>query len=82
MSTCEVVVSNIFSKYDNPIAEIVHISCKYSSSIHAMVENRSVNLKSIMGIMAVKWDEGMKLAIQAEGSDEKEAVEALKDFLA
>lgn len=81
MSTCEVVVSNIFSKYDNPIAELVHISCKYSSTLYAVVDNHSVNLKSIMGIMAVKWDEGMKLEIRAEGSDEKEAVEDVKSFL-
>lgn len=78
----DVEVANIFAKYNNPIAEIVQKACTFESEIHAYAGTKRVNLKSIMGIMAFDWSEGMQVSIQAEGSDEEDAVSSIQSFLA
>ena len=43
--------------------------------------NRRINAKSIMGIMAFNPSKGMTVNIVAEGSDEEEALDAMEKFL-
>ena len=81
MTKKEVKLSNLFAKYQNPIAELVHIACKHNSSIVAVTGNHKVNLKSIMGVMAISWDEGQVIEISAEGNDEEDAVSEISKFL-
>ncbi len=81
MYTKEVVVGNIFEKYDNPIAEVVQKACGHESVIHVQSGSRRVNMKSIMGIMAVKWNEGATVEISAEGADAEAAVEEICSYL-
>ena len=44
-------------------------------------DNRKINAKSIMGIMAFNPTSGMSVNIVADGSDEKEALVAMEKFL-
>ena len=44
-------------------------------------ENRRINAKSIMGIMAFNPTEGMSIDIVTEGDDEQEALAAIEKFL-
>ena len=76
-----VKVADIFSKYSNPIAQIVQNACAYESEIHAQASNRRVNLKSIMGIMAFECKTGMEVEVEAEGADAEEAVNAICSYL-
>ncbi len=80
MSKKEIVVSNV-SKYDNPIAELVQVACRYDSNIILESNDRKINAKSIMGIMAFNPSKGMTVSIVAEGEDEKEALLAMERFL-
>ena len=43
--------------------------------------NRRINAKSIMGIMAFNPSKGMTVNIVAEGSDEEKALVAMEKFL-
>lgn len=80
MSRKEVVVSNV-SKYDNPIAELVQVACRYDSNITLESNDRRINAKSIMGIMAFNPSKGMTVNIVADGNDEEEALLAMEKFL-
>ena len=80
MSKKEIVVSNV-SKYDNPIAELVQVACRYDSNITLESNDRKINAKSIMGIMAFNPSDGMSVDIVTEGSDEQEALVAIEKFL-
>lgn len=80
MSKKEIVVSNV-SKYDNPIAELVQVACRYDSNITLESNDRKINAKSIMGIMAFNPSKGMTVNIVAEGKDEEEALLAMEKFL-
>lgn len=82
MNTKEVVVENVEKKHDNPIAELVQVACQFESQITLESDNRKINAKSIMGIMAFNPSKGMKINIVADGSDEQEAIEAMTRFLA
>lgn len=80
MSRKEIIVSNV-SMYDNPIAELVQIACRFDSNITLESNDRRINAKSIMGIMAFNPSKGMTVNIVAEGNDEKEALLAMERFL-
>ena len=81
MSTKEVVVSNVAERHSNPVAELVQVACRFESEIILESNNRHINAKSIMGIMAFNPSEGMSVDIVAEGSDEQEALLAIEKFL-
>ncbi|MCD7709475.1 MAG: HPr family phosphocarrier protein [Clostridiales bacterium] len=81
MSKKKVVVSNVVEGHDNPIAELVQVACRYDSNIMLESNNRRINAKSIMGIMAFNPSEGMSVDIVTEGTDEKEALNAIEKFL-
>ncbi len=81
MSSKEVVVSDVNKKHENPIAELVQVACRFDSNITLVSEDRRINAKSIMGIMAFNPSYGMTIHIEAEGKDESEALEAMEQFL-
>ena len=64
-----------------PIAMLVQIASRHESSIHLVAEGKKVNAKSIMGMMSMALSQGETVTIVAEGSDEKEAVEHISDYL-
>ena len=82
MSSKEVVVSDVSREHENPIAELVQVACQFDSNIVLENDNRKINAKSIMGIMAFNPTRGMTVNIVADGSDEQEALVAMEKFLA
>ena len=81
MSNKEVVVSDASREHENPIAELVQVACQFDSNIVLENDNRKINAKSIMGIMAFNPTRGMTVNIVADGSDEQEALVAMEKFL-
>ena len=69
MSKKNVIVSNVSEGHDNPIAELVQVACQFDSDIMLESDNRRINAKSIMGIMAFN------------PSDEEAALDAIEKFL-
>ena len=57
------------------------MDCRFDSTITLESNNRRINAKSIMGIMAFNPSEGMSVDIVTEGSDEQEALLAIEKFL-
>lgn len=64
-----------------PIALLVQEASKYESKIYIQLGDRKVNAKSIMGMMSLGLDNGDKLEVSAEGTDEQAAVEGIENFL-
>ena len=73
----EVIVSDVSKKHDNPIAELVQVACCFDSEIILESNNRKINAKSIMGIMAFN----PTVDIVVDGKDEEEALQAMEKFL-
>ena len=81
MSRKEIVVSNVSEEHSNPIAELVQVACRFDSDITLESNNRRINAKSIMGIMALNPSKDMVLHIEAEGDDAVAAADVVENFL-
>lgn len=62
-------------------AELVQVAWRFDSEIILESDNRRINAKSIMGIMAFNPSKGMTVNIEANGRDEEEALDAMEKFL-
>ncbi|WP_062354338.1 HPr family phosphocarrier protein [Bacillus kwashiorkori] len=65
-----------------PAALFVQEANRFSADIFIERDGKNVNAKSIMGLMSMAIGSGAEITIKAEGSDAKEAVEALEQFVA
>ena len=81
MSKKSIVVTKVCEGHDNPIAELVQVACKFDSEITLESDNRKINAKSIMGIMAFNPSDGMSVDIVTKGDDEQEALVAIENFI-
>lgn len=71
---------NVPGIHARPAAVLVQRASLFKSMIQIGNSRLMVNAKSIMGVMMLAAETGTELTIRAEGSDEREAVEALKQL--
>lgn len=64
-----------------PATLLVQAASKFNSDINIEYKGKSVNLKSIMGVMSLGVGQGSDVTISAEGADEKEAMEAIVETM-
>ncbi|MGP3560748.1 phosphocarrier protein HPr [Geobacillus sp. BK01] len=65
-----------------PATILVQTASKFNSEIQLEYNGKTVNLKSIMGVMSLGIPKGATIKITAEGADAAEAMAALTDTLA
>jgi phosphotransferase system HPr (HPr) family protein len=63
------------------IGLLVQVAGQYKSELHLQMENKKINLKSIMGVISIGRLTGNEVTISANGNDEEAAVDAVSDFL-
>lgn len=81
MLSKKVVVKNKTGLHARPAALFVQTAGRFLSDITVEKDNKKVNAKSIMGIMALGVSQGEEIIITARGEDEKEAIETLIDLV-
>jgi phosphocarrier protein HPr len=64
-----------------PATTLVNQAGQFSSDITLDYNGKSVNLKSIMGVMSLGIQSGAEITIKAVGSDADEAIAALEDVM-
>ena len=64
-----------------PIAMIVQVASQYESSIYVDADEKRVNAKSIMGMMTLGLNSGLKVVVTADGPDEAQAVDGIEAYL-
>ncbi|XBG77919.1 phosphocarrier protein HPr [Enterococcus cecorum] len=64
-----------------PATLLVQTASKFASDINLEYKGKSVNLKSIMGVMSLGVGKGADVTISAEGADEKEAIAAITETM-
>lgn len=64
-----------------PATLLVQAASKFNSDINLEYNGKSVNLKSIMGVMSLGVGQGADITITADGDDAKEAIEAIADTM-
>lgn len=64
-----------------PATILVSTASKFKADIMLEYNDKSVNLKSIMGVMSLGIPKDAVIKVSAEGSDEKEALSVLEETL-
>jgi phosphocarrier protein len=80
--TREVQIINKMGLHARPAMQFVDLANKYTSRITVCKNAQCVNAKSIMELLLLAATAGTKLVINAEGSDAREAAEALAVLVA
>ena len=63
------------------IAMFIQTASQYDSRVYIEVENKKVNAKSIMGMMAFGLKRGMEVRVTVDGKDEADAMAAIEKQL-
>ena len=63
------------------IPHIVQTACSFKSAITFEVDDKRVNAKSIMGVMALASQNAESIEVCVDGADETEAMEAIAGLL-
>lgn len=69
------------SMEERPIAMLVQTAGRFSSSLHLEMDNKHINLKSIMGVISIGSMCDHNVIVTAEGADEQQACDAIVEFL-
>lgn len=64
-----------------PATLLVQVAGKFTSEIFIEYKDKKANLKSILGVMSLGIGKGADISISAEGSDEDDALQSIKELL-
>src|SRR5699024_3040627 len=74
------IVSDV-GLHARPATLLVQEASRYGSDIDLTYDDKTVNVKSIMGVMSLGLSKGLTFSISADGYDEKEAMEGITTLL-
>lgn len=77
MTSRDVVVPNRLGLHARAAAKFVHAATRFSSRVLVRRDSRTMDGKSIMGVLLLAAAQGTTIVISAEGPDEEAAVDAL-----
>ena len=64
-----------------PIALLVQEASQYASKVYIQVAEKNINAKSIMGMMTLGLVTGESITVEADGTDEEQAVAEIEKYL-
>ncbi|SDH76054.1 phosphocarrier protein HPr [Alteribacillus bidgolensis] len=74
-------ITNDTGIHARPATQLVNKAGQFSSELTLEYNGKSVNLKSIMGVMSLGVGKGAEVTITAEGGDEEEAIQAVDEVV-
>ena len=77
----DVLVQNQVGLHARPATFFIQKANEFKSSIWVEKDERRVNAKSLLGVLSLGIVKGTTITLIADGSDEKEAVEALAELV-
>jgi catabolite repression HPr-like protein len=63
-----------------PAAIFVQTASQFASSIYLSINEKTINGKSIMGVISLGLLDGQSVTITADGADETQALDELEKF--
>ena len=76
-----VTVQRVAGLEARPIAMLVQKASQFSSKVHIEVGTKSINAKSIMGMMSLSVGNGDEVVVVTEGADEVAAADEIELYL-
>ena len=81
MYTREITVKNAVGLHASPATYFIQKANEFKSGIWVEKEERRVNAKSLLGVLSLGIMKDTTVTLIADGSDEKEAVDALAELI-
>ena len=81
MMTQDVTIKNSVGLHARPATFFIQKANSYKSSIWVEKDDRSVNAKSLLGVLSLGIVNGMTITLVADGPDEREALDGLKELI-
>ena len=80
MVSCEVIVQSKVGLHSRPATCFVQKANEFKSVLYIEKEEKRINAKSLLGILSLGILCDAKITLIADGSDEREALEALRNL--
>ena len=82
MISTEVEIINKLGLHARASTKLTQTASKFTSEIWISRNGRRVNAKSIMGVMMLAAAKGSVVTLEANGTDEQTAIQAMTDLIA
>lgn len=82
MTTKQFTITSDVGLHARPATILVQEAGKYNSEIELVYNDKKVNVKSIMGVMALGLTKGESFEIQIDGGDATEAMAGIEALFA
>jgi phosphocarrier protein HPr len=79
--TRDIEIKNKLGLHARAAAKLVHCAAKFQSDIKIRKGDEEVDAKSILGILLLAAGRGAVITVKADGSDEKDAVDAIEKLI-
>jgi len=81
MPEISLVINHEVGLHARPASLFVQTAGKFSSDVQVIHGEKKANAKSILSVLALGVQQGAELKIIAQGEDEQETLEALKQLI-
>lgn len=81
MKEISVLVVDPVGLHARPATVAVNAASKFKSDVKVAYNGKTVNMKSIMGVMSLGIPTQSEITITCEGEDEEEAIKQIEDIL-
>ena len=81
MKEVSVTVVDPVGLHARPATVAVNADSKFKSEVKVSYKGRSVNMKSIMGVMSLGIPTQSEITVSCEGEDEEEAIKTIEEVL-
>ncbi|OYD06901.1 HPr family phosphocarrier protein [Paludifilum halophilum] len=81
MTEEKITIQNKSGLHARPAALLVKEAGNYTSNIQLVKEDKQADAKSLLGVMSLSVRKGDEIAIRAEGEDEDQAAQQLRDLI-
>lgn len=75
------LITSEYGLHARPATKLVNLAMTFESDITLTWEEKSINLKSIMGLMSLGIYHGQEIEITTTGKDEVESMKTIIDFI-
>lgn len=74
------LIHNKLGLHARAAAKLSHLANLFTSDIYLIYNEDKVNAKSLLGILTLAASVGNEITLQANGGDEREAIDAIRDL--
>jgi len=74
-------ITSEYGLHARPATKLVNLAMTFEGDVSLTWEDKTINLKSIMGLMSLGIYHGQEIEISTHGKDEMEAMKKISDFI-